>query len=79
MTQRTKRLLAIMLFALLNSVLAFILLDYLVIKLKIWQYISIELVIVAMHFLLGLIKIKVDKTFPLTKEEQEESEDDFPF
>jgi hypothetical protein len=60
-----------MVFALVNSVLAFILLDYFVIGLKLWQYIVIESVIVVMHFLLGLIKTKVDKTFP-----DEEGEED---
>ena len=72
MSSFTKRMLVIMAFALVNSVLAFILLDYFIVTLKIWQYVVIESVIVAMHFLLGMIKIKVDKTFPPEPDEEEE-------
>jgi hypothetical protein len=70
MSSFIKRYSVLAVFALVNSILAFILLDYFIVELKIWQYIVIETTIVAMHFLLGWIRVKVEATFPDEDEDE---------
>jgi hypothetical protein len=69
-----KRHLILMIFALVNSIVAFILLDYFILEMKVWQYIVIETTIVLMHVLIVWIKGKIEQHFP-----DEEGEEDLEF
>lgn len=64
MSPYTKRLIIQIVFALINSVLAYILLDYFILEMKIWQYIVIESVVALMHVLHSVVKQKAEETFP---------------